>query len=202
LITDMSQPLVPSAGNAVEVAVVMETLRGDPVHRALWDLTLALGGEALALGGIVADAGAGAQKVETALTSGAAAQVFGRMVAAQGGPADFVENWQRRLPVAPVRVDVPCPQDGQVAAINAQTLGLAVVALGGGRQRDGDAVDLSVGLSGLAGLGQAVARGGVLATVHARDDAGAQRAAAAVLSAYRVSDAAPPAAPLVLERIT
>ena len=55
LITDMSQPLATAAGNALEVIEVMETLTGTSVNAALWDLTAALGGEALALGGLAAD---------------------------------------------------------------------------------------------------------------------------------------------------
>ncbi|MGB8621259.1 MAG: thymidine phosphorylase, partial [Paracoccaceae bacterium] len=60
LITDMSQPPVASVGNALEVIEVMETLTGTGVTPALWDLTCALGGELLALGGLAADAADGA----------------------------------------------------------------------------------------------------------------------------------------------
>lgn len=201
LITDMSQPLIGSAGNALEVAEVMQTLTGTSVDVRLVDLTAALGGEALAMGGIASDAADGAGRIRQALESGAAAECFGRLVAAQGGPTDFVERWSDRLPAAPVIVEVPCPGPGVVAAVDGQVLGLAVVALGGGRQREGERINPAVGLSDLAGLGAPMHAGDPLAMVHAPNEKAAGVAIAAVQSAYRLAEVAPAAPPLVLKRI-
>lgn len=201
LITDMSQPLATAAGNALEVIEVMETLTGTSVNAALWDLTAALGGEALALGGLAADAEDGEARIIGVLENGQAAEWFGRMVAAQGGPADFVERWPDRLPAAPVVVEVPCESDGFVAAIDGRALGEAVVHLGGGRLREGDKVNPSVGLSDMAGLGEGVARDVPLALVHAADEAAAERAVKAVQAAYRIATSAPEEPPLVLKRV-
>jgi thymidine phosphorylase len=117
LITDMSQPLATAAGNALEVIEVMETLTGTSVNAALRDLTAALGGEALALGGLAADPQDGARRIEAALKTGKAAEMFGRMVAAQGGPSDFVDHWPDRLPSAPVQREVPCLRGGFVTGL-------------------------------------------------------------------------------------
>jgi len=201
LVTDMSQPLATAAGNALEGIEVMETLTGTSVNAALWDVTCALGGEALALGGLAADAGDGSARIAEALESGAAAEVFGRMVAAQGGPADFVERWPDRLPAAPVVREVPSPGAGYVGAIDAEALGQAVVHLGGGRLAEGDRVNPSVGLSDLAGIGEDVSPGVPLALVHAATEAEAEAAVAAVRAAYRITAAAPGEPPLVLERV-
>lgn len=201
LITDMSQPLITSAGNALEVGEVMETLTGTSVDTVLRDITVALGGEALALGGLAKDAPDGAARILKALESGAAAECFGRMVAAQGGPADFVERWPDRLPAAPVIVEVPSPGSGHIAAIDGQVLGFAVVALGGGRRREGERINPSVGLSDLAGLGLQLRAGDPLAMVHAPSEQAAAQAIAAVQSAYRIAETAPLAPPLILKRI-
>ena len=201
LITDMSQPLATAAGNALEVIEVMETLTGTSVNAALWDLTAALGGEALALGGLAADAEDGEARIVAALENGQAAEWFGRMVAAQGGPADFVERWPDRLPSAPVVVEVPSLSDGFVAAIDGRALGEAVVHLGGGRLREGDRINPSVGLSDLAGLGEGVARDVPLGMVHAADEAAAEAAVRAVQAAYRIATSAPEEPPLVLRRV-
>ena len=201
LITDMSQPLATAAGNALEVIEVMETLTGTSVNAALWDLTAALGGEALALGGLAADAEDGAGRIVDALESGQAAEYFGRLVAAQGGPADFVDRWPDRLPSAPVVREVACDSDGFVVAIDGRALGEAVVHLGGGRLREGDRVNPSVGVSELAGLGESVQRGVPLAMVHAADEAAADRAVAAVMAAYRIGASEPDEPPLVLKRV-
>lgn len=201
LITDMSQPLATAAGNALEVIETMETLTGTSVNVALWDLTVALGGEALALGGLAADPRDGEGRIEQALESGAAAEWFGRMITAQGGPADFVDRWADRLPAAPVVVEVPSPEAGHVQSIDGQALGLAVVALGGGRQREGDRINPSVGLSDLAGIGDEVGRNDPLALVHAATVDQAMAAVAAVQAAYRMTAVAPSEPPLVLKRI-
>jgi thymidine phosphorylase len=201
LITDMSQPLATAAGNALEVIEVMETLTGTSVNAALWDITCALGGEALALGGIAADAQDGAGRIAQALESGAAAEVFGRMVTAQGGPSDFVDRWPDRLPAAPVVVEVPALRGGFVVAVDGEALGQAVVHLGGGRLRDGDRVNPSVGLSDLAGIGEEIGRDAPLAMVHASSAPEAAAAVAAVQAAYGMGDAAPEEPPLVLERV-
>jgi thymidine phosphorylase len=201
LITDMSQPLATAAGNALEVIEVMETLTGTSVNAALWDLTAALGGEALALGGLAADPEDGAGRIDAALQSGQAAEVFGRMVAAQGGPADFVDRWPDRLPSAPVQREVPCLHPGFVAAIDGFVLGQAVVHLGGGRLRDGDRVNPSVGLADLAGIGEEIAEGLPLAIVHAATEDQAAAAVAAVQAAFTLGPVAPDEPPLIHARI-
>jgi thymidine phosphorylase len=201
LITDMSQPLATAAGNALEVIEVMETLTGTSVNTALWDLTAALGGEVLALAGLSADAGDGAGRIEQALESGAAAEVFGRMVAAQGGPADFVERWPDRLPSAPVVMEVPALDDGFVTAIDGEALGHAVVHLGGGRLREGDKVNPSVGLSDMAGVGEEAGAGVPLAMVHAASEEAARIAVKAVQAAYHIAPNATEEADLILRRI-
>lgn len=201
LITDMSQPLATAAGNALEVIEVMETLTGTSVNTALWDLTAALGGEALALAGLTSDAEDGAGRIAQALESGAAAEVFGRMVAAQGGPADFVERWPDRLPSAPVVIEVPSPDDGYVARIDGEALGHAVVHLGGGRLREGDKVNLSVGLSDLAGIGEETGAGVPLAMVHAATEDAAMIAVRAVQAAYGIDPTMPDEPPLIQRRI-
>ncbi len=190
LITDMDQPLARAAGNALEVIEVMEVLTATTANPRLWQVTCALGGEALALAGIATDAAEGVGMIAEALESGAAAEQFGRMVAAQGGPADFVSRWADRLPAAPVLRDVPCTAAGVVAGIDGFALGEAVVHLGGGRLRDGDRVNPAVGLSDLAGLGQVMQTGAPLAQVHAASEAEADRAVMAVQAAYRLAEGA------------
>lgn len=201
LITDMSQSLGHSAGNALEVLEVMETLTGSAVNESLWDVAAALGGEALALAGRAADLDEGAAMIDHALESGRAAEVFGRMVAALGGPADFVERYPDRLPAARVIVPVPAPCDGFVATVDGRALGEAVVRLGGGRLRAGDRVNPSVGLTGLAVIGEEMAEGEPLALIHAASDADAERAVAAVRAAYGITADLPEEPPLIHDRI-
>ncbi|TMV90500.1 thymidine phosphorylase [Thioclava sp. BHET1] len=201
LITDMDQPLGLYAGNALEVIEVMETLTGSAISGALWDVTAALGGEALWLAGLADSAEQGSERIDAVLEDGRAAEVFGRMVAALGGPADFVERYPDRLPAAPVVKVVEAPRAGFVSSIDTRAIGEAVVHLGGGRLVGTDKINPSVGLAEMRMIGEALGRGEPLMTIHASDAARADAAEQAVLAAYGFSDDAPDEPPLIHERI-
>jgi thymidine phosphorylase len=98
--------------------------------------------------------------------------------------------------------EVPCPVGGFVRAIDGQALGLAVVGLGGGRQREGDRVNPAVGLSELAGIGEEIGAGAPLCMVHAATEAQAEEAIALVQAAYGMAEGPVAEPPLVLKRIT
>ncbi|MEJ0011822.1 MAG: thymidine phosphorylase [Bauldia sp.] len=191
LITDMNEPLATAAGNAVEVRNAIDFLTGAHVDRRLWDVTVALGGELLALGGIANDEGDGRTRIEKAFTSGRAAEIFGRMSAALGGPADIMENPAKHLRPAPVSRDVFATGTGAVSAIDTRAIGIAVVELGGGRMRAADAIDHTVGFTSLAGLGAKLDPRTPLAKVHAKDATSADRAEASLRAAYRLGGSAP-----------
>ncbi|KIN77626.1 thymidine phosphorylase [Sulfitobacter mediterraneus] len=200
VISDMNQPLVPSLGNALEVAEVMRVLRGD-AQGPIIDVAAALGGVLLANGGLAQDVQAGADSIVNAVRSGAAAEVFGKMLAALGGPVSFVENWQRFLPEATVIRAVKAPGAGYVTAIDGEALGLAVVDLGGGRKIESDEVNPAVGLSEVVRLGTKVSNGQTLAVVHASRSDLADQAALAVQAAMTLSDTSAQVPDLILERV-
>ena len=187
VLTDMNEPLASAAGNALEVANAVDFLSGRHVDSRLWDVTVALGADMLVLGGLARDTADGTAKMIEALQGGAAAQKFGQMVEALGGPADFVERPEAYLPRAPVVRTVEA--EGTVIGVDARQVGLAVVALGGGRTRPQDDVDPAVGLTDLAPVGQPLGDGTPLATIHARTDDGADAAEATLRAAYRLGDA-------------
>jgi thymidine phosphorylase len=201
LITDMNGPLATAAGNAVEVMNAVEFLTGAHVDRRLWDVTVALGGELLALGGLANDDADGRRKIEAAFKSGGAAELFGKMTAALGGPADFMERPAKYLKAAPVVRDVFPDHAGSVTAIDTRAIGIAVVELGGARMRAADPIDHSVGFTALAGLGAKLDPKTPLARVHARDAASADRAATSLRAAYHVGEKSMPSGEVVYERI-
>jgi thymidine phosphorylase len=201
LITDMNEPLASAAGNAVEVANAVAYLTGEKRDARLHAVTVALGGELLALGGLAESAALGCAAMERSLATGAAAERFERMVAMLGGPSDFLRNAEKYLPAAPVVVAVAPPHAGFVEAIDARAVGMAVVALGGGRSRAADPIDHAVGFTRLAGLGAEVSASAPLALVHARNDAQAKMAGAQLAAAYKVGAAPPAIQGPVVERI-
>jgi thymidine phosphorylase len=200
LLTGMGCVLGTTAGNALEVREAIELLR-DPgaADPRLLDVTLALTRALLELGGL------GAADPEAALRSGAAAERFGAMVAALGGPSDIMDNYGAHLDRAPVIREVFADRDGVVVGHDTRALGLVVMTLGGGRAVESDVIDSAVGLDAVAGPGTQVGRAGTgsrpLAIVHARDAAGADAAQAAVRAAITVGDAGTvvPGVPVVAE---
>lgn len=198
LITDMNEPLAPCAGNAIEVACALDYLTGGRRDARLHEVALALGAEMLMLGGLASSRQEAREKLESALSSGAAAEHFSRMVAGLGGPADLLERPTRHLAQALVVVEARAEREGFVTSIDVRALGLAVVALGGGRQRAADGIDVAVGLSDLARLGADVSVVPI-GRVHARDDTSAAAAVAMLRNAYVVGDEPPALSPVVAE---
>ncbi|AOI61918.1 thymidine phosphorylase [Burkholderia diffusa] len=200
ILTDMNQSLAPCAGNALEVACAIDYLTGKSRPARLHDVTMALSAQLLVTGGLTRDVAQARTMLLQALDSGAAAERFARMVAALGGPADLIEAPARHLARADVIVPVPSPASGVVQRVDCRALGLAVVALGGGRTRADDAIDYRVGLTALAEIGQRVEAGQPLGYVHARGEAFAARAVEEVRQSYVLGETGD-APPTIYEQI-
>jgi thymidine phosphorylase len=205
LLTDMNAVLGRSAGNGIEVAEAVAVLKNGGGDPRLTEVTIALSAELLALGGLAADAATGREMAQKALSGGRAAERFGRMVVELGGPPDLLDAPERHLHPAPFILPVEARDAGRVASIDVRKIGLAIVSLGGGRVRTEDPIDVAVGLSEVAGLGEAVEPGGrPLAVVHARDADSAERAREEIRAAFALvppQSAAPAQPPLIAGRI-
>ncbi|PWC91695.1 thymidine phosphorylase [Azospirillum sp. TSO5] len=202
LLTDMNEVLGRSAGNALEMRECLAILRGEPADPRLYEVTAALAAELLALAGLAPDAAAGRAMADRSIASGAAAERFARMVEALGGPADLLEQPDRHLESAPIVRPVFAERSGLVGAIDTRGVGMAVVALGGGRTRTTDAIDFAVGFDEIAGLGDAVGPGDrPLAILHARTEAQAEEAERRLRASVTVSDTAPARGPLIAKRL-
>ena len=200
LLTDMNQVLGRTAGNAVEVRESIDHLTGAVRDDRLREVTLALSAELLVLGGVFGDVADARPAAERALDGGAAAERFGAMAAELGGPPDLVEAPGRHLAAAPIVREVLPAQAGTVVRVDVRAVGIAVVGLGGGRARETDPVDHSVGFTEVAALGERVGPGErPLAVVHARDEASAAQAADALRAAYELGDRPERSVPIVME---
>ncbi|NRA53194.1 MAG: thymidine phosphorylase [Gammaproteobacteria bacterium] len=167
LITDMDQLLAASAGNAVEMVDAVKYLRNELHNPRLHEVTVALAAEMLTLSGLAATDELARIKVNQVISNGQAAEVFAKMVAKLGGPVDFVDNYQQYLPQAKIIRPVFAKQSGILQRIDTRQIGLSVVELGGGRRRADDIIDYSVGLSGVATVGQHLDNQQPIAMVHA-----------------------------------
>ena len=201
LLTDMNQVLGRTAGNAVEVRESIDHLTGAARDERLLEVTLALCAEVLVLGGLYRGcrrrAGGGRPGARHRRRRRALRGDGRRAGWAGGPPRDAVAATCR---AAPVVREVEPSSPGAVAGVDVRAVGIAIVNLGGGRAREDDVVDHSVGLTEVAALGERVEPGGrPLALVHARDEVSAARAADAVRAAYAIGDPPSEIGPPVIE---
>ncbi|HEY0207594.1 thymidine phosphorylase [Acerihabitans sp.] len=201
LLTDMNQVLASSAGNALEVREAVRFLTGEQRNPRLYEVTMALCGEMMVSSGLAATDALAKARLRQVLDNGEAAERFGRMIAAQGGPNDFISRCDHYLPKAMLSKPVFAAQAGFIGAMDTRALGLAVVAMGGGRRRVTDAIDHSVGLTDMVCLGDAVQPGQPLANIHAASEAGWMQAAEAVSAAITITARPPQALPVIYRRI-
>jgi thymidine phosphorylase len=202
LITDMNEPLADAAGNALEVENCLAYLRGEKAGTRLDQLVIAFAAEMLMAAGAATDQQEGRALARGALHSGAAMERFALMVHRLGGPADFVDRPDAYLVKAPAVVPVPAGRDGYLTACETREIGMAVIALGGGRSRPDDRIDHRVGLSHLSPLGTKVQKGEPIAFVHAADRSQAEAMRERIAGLYTIADVAPDPRPVVISKIT
>jgi len=202
LLTDMNQVLGRTAGNAVEVLETIEFLTNpSEAEQRLLDVTIALAAYMLVLSRVEKNVERGTIKAKNVLENGSAAEIFEKMVAAQGGGNNILSSYQSKLTVAPVEFVVESQADGYVTAMDTRAIGMAVVAMGGGRTDPTAKIDHAVGLTHICQIGDSVGAGKPLAHVRTHDEASAEIAAAAVRSAVTIGGKMPKLLPVVSEII-
>jgi thymidine phosphorylase len=202
LITDMNEPLADAVGNTAEILNCLAFLRGEKQGSRLEQIVMGLASEMLLVAGVTSGPVESQDAARRALESGAALETFGRMVAGLGGPADFVERPEAYLRQAAVVRPIVADRSGVLATCDARALGMAVIALGGGRTRADQAIDHSVGFSHILPLGAEIVAGMPLGMVHAADEAAATHAIAAFLEAYAIGEGSTVPRPTILSRLT
>lgn len=171
VISDMNQILGHSAGNAVEVLEAVEYLTGARREPRTHELTLHLATQMLMLGGVAQTFEDGHAQAEQVLDSGKAAEIFARMVAAQGGPSDILDNARKHIGTAPIIHDILADQDGMITHMETRDIGVMLVHLKAGRTQVGQKIDPHIGLTDIAPLGtKCIAGETILARVHLCDD--------------------------------
>jgi pyrimidine-nucleoside phosphorylase len=199
LVTSMDAPLGRAIGNATEVIEAIETLKGrGPAD--LEELSVRLAARMLMLAGVCADEDSAASRICDALRSGAGLEKFRRVIENQGGDPRVIDDYAR-LPSAPDRAPVTAERRGHVAAIDAEYVGRAAVALGAGRARLEDAVDPGVGIDVVAPVATEVSAGDAVLEIRHRSGRGLEDAMELLSQAVRISEEPPAARPLVLSSV-
>jgi thymidine phosphorylase len=200
LITDMNEVLGRTAGNALEIEESMAYLRNDYRESRLDDVVMALCAEMLIATGLDDDHDKALERCDAAVTSGRAAEIFGEMCAALGGPGDFINNSAAHLPTAPVTRSVHA--SGFLTEVDVRGVGKAIIELGGGRRKVGEVLDLSVGLSEVAQVGTRLDGEIPLAIIHAASEDDAALVESLLLDACKTGDEPPPDRPVIQEKLT
>ncbi len=200
LITAMDRPLGRACGNALEVEEAIQALAGEgPAD--LMEVTFALGVEMLMLGGFGGGRGEARATLAKLIRTGAAADHFRKIIAAQGGDPRVVDD-PGLLPQAKAVEIYNAPRRGFIAAVEPRSIGRAIIDMGGGRSKMDDLVDPSVGLVITAKPGDWVEAGEPLGTIFAADRGGIEVARSALGVAIRIADEAEPPLPLISHRIS
>ena len=184
LVTDMSQPLGTHVGNALEVKEAIDLLAGR-AGGDLLEVSLGIGGWMLKLAGITETAEEGEARMREAIASGAGLQKLKEMIAAQGGDPAVCDD-VKLLPQAAVIRTAVCGKAGYVQKMDTEALGLASQAMGAGRETMEDQLDYSVGYVLKVRLGDRVEADTPLVELHAKNEADAARAEAAIKAAIRI----------------
>ena len=195
LITAMDRPLGWACGNALETEEAINALHGEGPPD-LMAVTFALATEMLMLAGLPSDTAA----LSRAITSGVAARKFQEIIEAQGGNPGVVDD-PAALPQAPASAHYTAHRSGVIARIQPQEVGRGIIALGGGRSRQEDTIDPTVGFVITVKPGDRVDRDQPIATIYARDAAGLATGRATLDRAIVIAEEAVPMLSLILDRI-
>ena len=199
LLTDMNQPLGRKAGNAMEVAESIEVLGGaGPAD--LRELCLELAAWMFLLGERVKTLEEGKKLSADLIVSGHAREKFREIVGLQGGDVGVIDD-PRRLAHARQTLEVPSPAEGFIAGTECEQLGIACVVLGGGREKKEDSIDPAAGIEFHKRIGDAVARGEPLCTLHYNAATRLEEARRLVATAYQIEPEKPQATPPLIYRV-
>lgn len=214
LLTNMNAPLGKTIGNALEVREAVVTLQGAGPSD-LTTLCVALASEALVAHGesiAVAE-----QRARQTLQDGSALNKFAAFVAAQGGETSFMDSVNdgvnghtnqliiqqlgNSLGISQQTSDFTASQQGYLQGIEAESMGRAALALGGGRSQKGQAIDHGVGLEILAEVGQSVELGQPLVRIYHHAEKGLEIANQLIRESLKLGPTPPDSADLLLGRL-
>ncbi|RJF53626.1 pyrimidine-nucleoside phosphorylase [Pediococcus acidilactici] len=164
LISDMNQPLGNMVGNALEIQESIAILKGEGPED-ITELVMTLGSQMVVLAKKAATLAEARAKLEEVVANGSALEVFRQMIVAQGGDPRVIED-PTLMPQAKYHFELPAPQAGYVTKMTADEIGIAAMLLGGGRQAKTDVIDYAVGIELHKKVGDAVAEGESLLTIH------------------------------------
>ncbi len=202
VISSMEQPLGIAVGNALEVKLAIETLKGQG-PKDLEKLCLTLGAHMLVLGGKALDVAEAEEMLRELIRKGYALKKFKEFVAAQGGSPSFIDQ-PAQLPMAQSIVSIPSVSAGYVSAIEAERIGIAAMLLGAGRETKEATIDLAAGIVLARKVGDRVETGDSLVELHTNrtDSKLMDEVRQHIVEAYTITEQEPEQLPLIYAIVT
>lgn len=188
VITDMSQPLGYSVGNSLEVIEAIEALKGN-IQEDVKEVILALGAEMLKLAGKGQNTFENEQKIIEVIQNGKALEKFKQLVENQGGDISYIENtekFKKAQYIVPVLATTTLCKNKVVSKVDAEIIGKASCALGAGREKKEDNIDMSAGIILNRKVGDVVKCGDILAYIHTNRQNIIDKVKEQILSAYEI----------------
>jgi pyrimidine-nucleoside phosphorylase len=196
LVTDMDQPLGRFAGHSAEIIECTDVLKGKgPAD--LRELSCELAAWMFYLGERTQSVDQGRELANELIENGKAKEKFRQGIVLQGGDARVIDE-PERLPSAKSRVDVVAGSAGFVESVECEQLGLALAILGGGRETKESTIDYGVALEFHRRIGDRVAQGAPLVTIHYNDDARLEQAKSMIEASYRIKPDEPKFKPMLI----
>lgn len=188
VISNMDRPLGYNIGNALEVKEALEILNNRGAED-LREVCISLASQIVALSKAISFDEA-RSLAEESLTSGKALAKFKEWIGTQGGNTAWIDD-PTLFPEATASYEVKSPKNGYIEKTDAETIGIASVVLGAGRETKDDIIDMSAGIILHKKNGDYVNEGDTLATLYTCDETTLPSAEEKFLSAYVISDTMP-----------
>lgn len=144
MISNMNQPLGNAIGNSLEVIEAIHTLQGKG-PKDLEELCILAGSHMLMQAKRVRNLDEARVMLENVIRDGSALKKLELMVKHQGGNSAYINNPDMFSKASEV-IEVKSRVRGYIKDLNALSLGLVSMKLGGGRETKDDDIDYSVGL--------------------------------------------------------
>lgn len=188
VITDMDRPLGYAIGNALEIAEVIQTLRGHG-PRDLTDECLVMAAYLLVMSE-KGDYDTCYARVQTALQNGEGLAKLRDLIVYQGGDGRVVDNISL-LGQSQFTYDIKTSSAGYITHMDTEVCGIASVMLGAGRTVKDGPIDMTAGIVMYKKTGDSIAEGDVIATLYADDESLFEGAAHAYVQALTIGSEKP-----------
>lgn len=201
VLTDMNQVLGRNVGNAVEVSEAVEYLKGKNIDSRLHTVTMRLCAELLVSANLAANLAEAENKLQKALDSGKALEIFAKMITMLGGPADFCDHPEKYLPKAQIIRPVYAPKTGYVTAMQTREIGMSVIGLKGGRTHPDQHLNYATGFTEFCQIGDCIDENTPLAFIHATTEDEFEKASAELQKYITISEQKPELSNPIIETI-